>query len=363
MNTQSPHTPPAGQNLEAHTSASVMQGRKGNTDRAGQGELHGFWPRMLRFLGMRGKFDGLLRSHLEDKLSRESDDVDGFSPEERELIGNILRLRELRVDDIMVPLADIDAIDQNASLSEVIRLFGECGHSRMPVYDKTLDDPRGFIHIKDLLLLFQPGSAARPGDAPQNGRPGQDAIDLDAPLARFDIARALIYAPPSMPASELMARMRANRIQLALVIDEYGGTDGLVSLEDLVETVVGDIEDEHDEAEGPMIEKIGENMWIADARAQIEDMSEILGTIPQTEEMTDDIDTLGGLIFNSLGRVPVRGEMTTFPQMPGIEFEILDADPRRIKRLRIFQKQIRARAAGRPALPAGGHPGSQGKAV
>lgn len=306
-----------------------------------------------------------LRENLQDELAR----VDGpdmiFTPEERMLLGNILRLREVRVDDVMVPRADIDAVDEGILIGRLMEVFQESGHSRMPVYRDTLDDPRGMVHIKDLMSYFaeqaQKGAQEPATKAPekQNGKTnhandeekraldgsnidlGLDLsnVDLNAPLSALGIIRPVLFVPPSMPATDLMAKMQTERVQMALVIDEYGGTDGLASLEDLVETVVGDIEDEHDEDEEAMIAKVGENVWITDPRVLIEDVEEQLGADFQIGDLAEEVDTLGGLLFTLIGRVPVRGELISPRALPGFEFEVLDADPRRIKRMRIRRRK------------------------
>jgi CBS domain containing-hemolysin-like protein len=320
---------------------------------------------LKRFLRL-GRQSSSLRENLEDELAREGGDA-AFSPEERMLLGNILRLRELRVDDVMIPRADIDAVDQETSLSRVMELFQTSGHSRMPVYEETLDDPRGMVHIKDLMAyIAERGASNRPatsvdneddttGYQPSNSNsparnghnmPDLDlsCVDLSVSLKDTDLLRNVLFVPPSMPATDLMAKMQADRIQMALVIDEYGGTDGLVSLEDLVEEVVGDIEDEHDEDEEAMLASAGEGVWIADPRLPLEDLDEALGTQLNDGEISEDVDTLGGLLYVSVGRVPVRGELLLVPdEVPGFEFEVMDADPRRIKRLKIRRRRPDAR--------------------
>jgi len=310
-----------------------------------------------------GRQSSSLRENLEDELAREGSGDTAFSPEERLLLGNILRLRELRVDDVMIPRADIDAVDQDTSLSRVMELFQESGHSRMPVYEDTLDDPRGIVHIKDLMSYIAERGAEPCHDTLENGVPcenGEDSdadpsgasqghnkpvldlscVDLSVTLKQTDLMRKLLFVPPSMPATDLMAKMQASRIQMALVIDEYGGTDGLISLEDLVEEVVGDIEDEHDEDEEAMLASAGDGLWIADPRLPLEELDEALGTHLTEGEISEDVDTLGGLLYVSVGRVPVRGELLFVPEeVPGFEFEVMDADPRRIKRLKIRRRR------------------------
>lgn len=301
---------------------------------------------------------GSLRENLEDELAREGSGDTAFSPEERMLLGNILRLRELRVDDVMIPRADIDSVEIGCSLSRVMELFQESSHSRMPVYEETLDDPRGMVHIKDLMAYIGERAtviedAAGEAEDKKAGTPPRSHNQSDLDLAQVDLSislkeaglvRDLLFVPPSMPATDLMAKMQADRIQMALVIDEYGGTDGLVSLEDLVEEVVGDIEDEHDEDEESMLAETGDGGWIADPRLPLEELDEALGTEFATGDISEDVDTLGGLLFVSIGRVPVRGELLVAPDLAGYEFEVLDADPRRIKRLRIRRRYAGARA-------------------
>ncbi len=319
-----------------------------------------FWPRFLRlFSGRRGA--GSLRENLQDELARETGGDTAFSPEERLLLGNILRLRELRVDDVMIPRADIEAVEAGISLGRLMELFQESGHSRMPVYEESLDDPRGMVHIKDLMALMAErgrgieGKPEKSGGKKDEEEPAQNVghnspevdlskVDLSVSLKDANLVRQLLFVPPSMPATDLMAKMQADRIQMALVIDEYGGTDGLVSLEDLVEEVVGDIEDEHDEDEEAMLQFVADGVWVADPRTPLEDLGAELGTDFETSVASEDVDTLGGLLYVSIGRVPVRGELLLVSDVPGYEFEVLDADPRRIKRLRIRRRRPEVRA-------------------
>ncbi len=321
-----------------------------------------------------------LRENLQDELARDGGADMIFTPEERMLLGNILRLREVRVDDVMVPRADIDAVEDTIVIGRLMDVFRDSGHSRMPVYRESLDDPRGMVHIKDLMSYFaeaarqqakkdalangKQASARKNGKTSSNENGARQAtaespdrnasnadlgldlasVDLNLPLAGLGIIRPILFVPPSMPATDLMAKMQAARVQMALVIDEYGGTDGLVSLEDLVETVVGDIEDEHDEDEEAMIAASGEGVWIADPRVPIEEVETELGADFQIGDLGEEVDTLGGLLFTLVGRVPVRGELISPRVLPGYEFEVLDADPRRIKRLRIRRRRVEQRA-------------------
>jgi CBS domain containing-hemolysin-like protein len=240
----------------------------------------------------------------------------------------------------MVPRADIEAVEITTKLGDLLGLFEQSGHSRMPVYSETLDDPRGMVHIRDVLAHITKVARVKKG---RTGRKAPAAALLD--LAQVDLARTIgdlslirpvLFVPPSMLASDLMGRMQTTRTQMALVIDEYGGTDGLASLEDIVEMVVGDIEDEHDDDE-PMITQTGEGVFIVDGKAEIDEVAKMIGEDFAAGEHGEYVDTIGGMIFNTLGRVPARGEVVQ--AIPGFEFHVLDADPRRVKRVRIVQSQ------------------------
>ena len=232
------------------------------------------------------------------------------------MMTNLLAFGELKVRDVMVPRADIIAADETMPLGELANLFREAKHSRLPVFAETLDDPTGLVHVKDVmgLLEAQPGGTYR---LPKSN------------IAR--IKRPILFAPPSMRALDLLLKMQASHTHLALVIDEYGGTDGLVSIEDIIEEIVGDIADEHDE-EAPAL-KQDEDGFVADARVDLEDFKTETGVDLATSEADEDVDSLGGLVASLVGRVPQRGEIIAHPS--GYEFEVLEADPRRIKRLRI----------------------------
>lgn len=299
----------------------------------------GWFTRFMIRLGF--KSNGSLRDDLSEALSGEGLAGNIFTPEERAMLQNIMHLREKRVVDIMVPRAEVEAVDECMSLGELLQRFEETGHSRLPVYDETLDDPRGMVLIKDLLLHITTLSSKKVGKT-QKGIKKLDLskVDLETPLSKLKVMRRVLFVPPSMLAADLMARMQATRIQMALVIDEYGGTDGLVSLEDIVEEVVGEIEDEHDD-DDKLIEISGEGLWTADARVELEKLTEVIGTVFDPGEHADDMDTLGGLVFALAGHIPVRGEVV--PGMVGFEFRILDADPRRIKRIQIVQTSLRDR--------------------
>ncbi|WP_115669033.1 transporter associated domain-containing protein [Ciceribacter selenitireducens] len=324
-----------------------------------------FWARAARIL--RPPQTSSLREDLTDALKADAGTSDVFTPEERAMLHNILRFREVRVEDVMVPRVDIEAVDQNISIGELMVLFEESGRSRMPVYCETLDDPRGMVHIRDLLSYVtkqarnkrRNGSraASSAGDksvadkadksdkadkTPRTAKTDFDLgrVDLSKTVAECGIVRSILFVPPSMLASDLLSRMQTARTQIALVIDEYGGTDGLVSHEDIVEMVVGDIDDEHDDEEA-MFSRMSDDVLVADARVELEEIAVAIGSDFDVRDQLDDVDTLGGLIFAALGRIPVRGEVVQ--ALPGFEFHILDADPRRIKRVRVVRKRPAAR--------------------
>ncbi|TWG66030.1 MULTISPECIES: hemolysin family protein [unclassified Aminobacter] len=350
-------------NENAQKAAPAEQGNGGQQGAEQSGEAHstsagrtGAIPSIIdRLFGrFRHRNGSNLREDLADALSDDATEDTGstFSPAERAMLNNILRLRELRVEDVMVPRADIEAIDLSTKLGDLLMLFEESGRSRMPVYHENLDDPRGMVHIRDVV-----GHVTRLAKQKRRGRKNGHSsgsldlanVDLSQTVEEANIIRPVLFVPPSMLASDLMARMQAERIQMALVIDEYGGTDGLVSLEDVVEMVVGDIEDEHDDDE-PMIVRASEGVFLVDAKAEIEEVAEVIGDAFKAGEHAEDVDTIGGMIFNTLGRVPARGEVVR--AIPGFEFHVLDADPRRVKRVRIVQTRVaaeRRRAAAKSA--------------
>ncbi len=234
-----------------------------------------------------------------------------ITPQERFLISNILKVHERNAGDVMVPRVDIVALDIDQPFSEVVKCMVEHGHSRVPVYRETLDDVIGFIHVKDVLA---PVADRRP-----------------ARLER--LLRKVLYVAPSLPILDLLVQMRQARTHIAMVVDEFGGIDGLVTIEDLIEEIVGEIEDEHDVPETPTLIERPDGTIIADARIAIEAVEEQHGISLRPEGEEESVDTLGGLVFMLAGRVPKRGDVIAHPD--GIEFEVLDADPRRIKRLRL----------------------------
>ncbi len=260
---------------------------------------------------LRGGGDADLRESIEEVIDEHEASPNSLNPEQREMLMNIISFGELEVDDVMVPRTDIVALEAGASSSDVVSTFRQAHHSRLPVYRETLDDIAGFVHIKDVV----------------------DHWDRDEELSLARILRELLVVPPSMPILDLLARMRATRIHMAVVVDEYGGTDGLVTIEDIVEEIVGEIEDEHDKDEGPTLQQRPDGSIDADGRAEIEDLEAILTVDLLPDEVDEDIETLGGLVFAMLGRVPRVGEIVDHAS--GIKLEIVDADLRRVKRLLI----------------------------
>jgi CBS domain containing-hemolysin-like protein len=246
----------------------------------------------------------------------------GLDAEERALLGNVLRLRNITAYDVMVPRADIMAIPESHSLPETIALIQTEGHSRYPVYRDGLDDIIGMVHIKDVFAAI--------------GKE-EKAFALGA------ILRRPLFVVPSIPVLDLLLQMRQARVHMALVVDEYGGIDGLITIEDLVETIVGDISDEHDEVQAQQITERPDGALDLDARTPIAAFEEKLGNVLTDEERAADIDTVGGLVFTLAGRVPAKGELVSHSS--GLEFRILEADPRRIRRLRVRRPGANSRVA------------------
>jgi CBS domain containing-hemolysin-like protein len=288
-----------------------------------------------------------IRADLRDVLET-GIGLSGFSPTESTMLKNILGLGERRIVDVMVPRADIVAVQQDIGLGELLKVFASAGHSRLVVYDDTLDDAVGMVHIRDLIGFMTEqaaASAARPRRkrAPAAGL-DLKAIDLSKPLSSTKIIREMLFVPPSMPVLDLLAKMQATRIHLALVVDEYGGADGVVSIEDMVEQIVGDIADEHDEDLAPGIVRQPDGSFLADARAHIEDVAAVVGPEFDIGETAQEVDTLAGYLAVQIGRVPVRGELVPGPGQ--LEIEVLDADPRRVKKLKIYRSTDRRNGHG-----------------
>jgi CBS domain containing-hemolysin-like protein len=284
------------------------------------------------------------RADLKDILDAMSPGESGFSPEEGRMLKNILGLRERRVGDVMVPRADIIAVQQDIKLGELVRVFEGAGHSRLVVYNDTLDDPVGMVHIRDLIAFMTARAAVDPEKNAKRKKPLPAGLDLKAvnlamPLSGTKIVREILFVPPSMRVIDLLARMQATRIHLSLVVDEYGGTDGLASIEDIVEQIVGEIADEHDEDELPAVAQQPDGSFVADARAKIEDVVGTVGSDFDVGDAAEEVDTIGGYLVTRAGRLPVRGEIVPGPGL--FEFEVLDADPRRVKRVRITRLKER----------------------
>ncbi len=252
-----------------------------------------------------------LEELIEEDVGEDGRDRAQFSEEERAILLNAISFGELQVWDVMVPRSDIKAIEAEAKLTDIIAMMREVMHTRLPVYRDTLDDVVGMIHLKDLLPFWGDGAA----------------------LQISEILREVLFVPPSMRVIDLLMQMRDTGVHMAIVIDEYGGTDGMVTIEDLVEEIVGELQDEHDKLLPPMLTELADGNLEADGRVEVEELEKRLATELLEPDRREDVDTLGGLIFTMLDRVPARGEIVRHPK--GIEFEVLDADPRRVKRVRI----------------------------
>jgi magnesium and cobalt transporter len=266
-----------------------------------------------------------IRESLEEVIEESERKEPALSQQERVMLANLLSFGELKVSDVMVPRASIMAADEDMPMADLVALFRDAKHSRLPVYRENLDDPTGLVHVKDVLALLE--------------LDGAGCYRLK-PAAIKDIRRPILFVPPSMPALDLLLKMQASHTHLALVIDEYGGTDGLVSIEDIIEEIVGDIADEHDE-EAPPLKRDGED-YIADARLELEDFKQETGIDLVIPDADEDVNSLGGLVVWLLGRLPQRGEIVAHPA--GYEFEVLEADPRRVKRLRIRRGETHSAA-------------------
>ncbi|PPD43601.1 MAG: hypothetical protein CTY15_09575 [Methylocystis sp.] len=281
-----------------------------------------------RLRGLLGLSPASVREDIEDALEETAGDV---TPHERALLKNVLGLHDLRVEDAMIPRADIIAISLEASLREALTVFRDAGHSRLPVYSETLDDPRGMVHIRDFVNHF-----ALCADKSAESESAREAkkVDFDMSLSQANLLKPVLFVPRSMPALDLLIRMQTSHTHLALVIDEYGGTDGLVTIEDIMEMIVGDIEDEHDVAEPPEIVELDDGDYLVDARADLDEVTGRLGVDFRLEDTPAEVTTIGGLVAWLAGRVPMRGEIIATP-VETHEFEIVDADPRRVGKLRV----------------------------
>lgn len=299
----------------------------GSRDRSREaGDDAGLWRRMQGLLRpfRRRNGEGAAKDPLEELIEEREEAEIPLGDDERLLLANILALRDRAAEDVMVPRADIVAIDSNAALDEVVELMTRTGHSRIPVYRETLDDAVGMIHIKDILAWRGQAELFRPAK----------------------VLRQVLFVAPSMEVLELLLEMRVKRCHMALVVDEFGGVDGLVTIEDVVEEIVGEIDDEHSRGSEPSVVMHPDGTLDMDARAPVESLAEHFeGAL--SEEEQEDIDTVGGLVVSVAGRVPIRGELISHPS--GLEFEVLDADPRRLKRLRVRRPGVGTAPAQEPA--------------
>ncbi len=271
--------------------------------------------------GPSGKIRGLFgfrRKSAPAPAAEVADPAVGGAPQVMRL--RVAEFEQLRVYDVMVPRAEIKAVEAGTELPELLKFFAEVTHSRLPVFRETLDDPIGFVHIKDVVTEL-----------------AKDTPPPKRPLERLH--REVLYVPPSMKLTDLLVKMQATRIHLALVVDEYGGTDGLLTLEDLVEVIVGDIEDEHDDDE-PMFLRRSARVWEADARMEVDEFAEESGVDLGLADSDAEIDTLGGIAVALAGKVPLRGEILRHPS--GAELEIMEADTRRIRRLKLRLPELPA---------------------
>lgn len=292
-----------------------------------------FWRSVRRLLGQAP--ETTLRDSLEEAIDERHgalDSEDDLSAAERAMLKNLLHFGERTVGDIMVPRSDMTMFDVSQGFPALVELIRESGHSRVPVWREDRDQIIGMAHVKDIYTLIA------------------SAFSDDVAAARFaeqpiePLLRPVLFVPASMRIVDLLARMRAGRTHMAIVIDEYGGSDGLVTIEDLVEEIVGEIEDEHDEAEAALIQAIGEDVWEADARIALDDLEAALGMAFGDAEIDAEVDTLGGMVFMLAGRVPAVGETVATPG--GWRIDVLDGDPRRVTRLRLHAP---ADFVGKPA--------------
>ena len=295
-----------------------MPDEQGSSTRSEEDSRSGLWAG-IRTLLFGGNSEPSLREQIEEVIDeaeeegaerRGSSIVGDLSPIERKMLRNLLHFGEQTVDDVAVPRGEIIASSGSASFEEIVAIFADAGHSRLPVYRETLDEVVGMIHVKDVFAVLAEGRTPPP---------------------LLDLLRQPLYVPQSMGVLDLLAEMRAKRTHLAIVIDEYSGTDGLVTIEDLVEEIVGEIEDEHDDEPTALFVPDADGCWDADARAELDDIGEVID--PRLAEVDEDVDTLGGLAAVLAGHVPAVGEVLHHPS--GWRIEITEADEKRVHRLRL----------------------------
>ena len=314
----------------------------GNSPPLSEGRRDTLWRRIssrfgkARERGLRESLEGAIETH-EAQNPGES-----VRQEAKSMMLNIIEFSGLRVDDVMVPRVDIVAIDETDTMRELLEKFIEANHSRMPVYRETLDGVTGMIHVKDF-MRWMTARGAKKKKPTKSERPSLTGLsiaasELSTSVKQAGINREVLFVPPSMPATDLLVRMQASHTHLAIVIDEYGGTEGLVSIEDLVEVIVGDISDEHDTDEDLHIRPVEDKIYSADGRVDIAQLEDLLKIDLLSDEEEEEADTLAGLVFKIAGRVPTRGEIIRHGS--GLEFEILESDPRRVKRVRINARNV-----------------------
>ncbi len=305
------------------------------------------WTRLRAIFALRSPS---LRDDLEVALESEAaGETADFSLPERKILRNVLELGDKHVEDVMVPRADIEAIDIESTLGDMIARFRRAGHSRIPVYADNIDNISGFIHVKDALrrITAEVTDPAKKAEMPIR----LVSPSLRSRLGKLDIVRQVLFVPPLMPVGDLLQQMQLKRVHMAIVIDEYGGTDGLVTIEDLLEAVVGDIEDEHDTEDGPLIRRINSNIYIASARAELGEVEGVIGPDFDPGEHGAEVDTIGGLVFALAGHVPVKGEI--IGGIRNFDFEVLQADSRQVRRIKIRRLKQRARQADSKARAQG----------
>jgi CBS domain containing-hemolysin-like protein len=299
------------------------------------------WNRIKSLLALRTVS---LRDDLEVALESDGTGEAGdFTPSERLILQNVLQLGERRVEDVMVPRADIVAVEQDENFGTLVARFRQEGISRIPVYDDNLDNITGFIHVKDALRRITDPVLDPEKDVPIRLL----STGLRTKVGKLDLIRPVLFVPPLMAVGELLAQMQQKRLHMAVVIDEYGGTDGLVTIEDLLEAVVGEIEDEHDDLDTSLIRKVNSNIFVASARAELDEVRAAIGDDFDPGTHAEEVDTIGGLVFDLAGHVPAKGEIVT--GLKGFEFEVMAADSRQIKRVKIKRIKQRRALAGSPA--------------
>ena len=274
------------------------------------------WPFIGKQTSVREELTGLIETSIR-QTDTEFDNQEGL------LLRNMLGLRDITAEDVMVPRADIVAIDISEGFEAAFRQISAAAHSRVPAYEDNQDNVRGMLHIKDLVA---------------------HSLSPEQPVL-LDLLRPVLFVSPAIRLLDLLQEMRLKRQHLALVIDEFGGVDGLITIEDLVEEIVGEIEDEHDDTDAPQFEIINEDIAVADARLEMEELEAHIGITLECDER-DEIDTLGGFIFALAGHVPVRGEV--LHHSSGLEFEVLDSDPRKLRLVRI--RGLKSLSLDRPTI-------------